>query len=318
VTYGGTNYTPFPLAWVHPDAVTPTGGLSCGHSVGNPYSDDSNLVLDSAVPYNGVASIRIDKATAFNTVREVNGPWQAISPGNHIVFSCQLKTGTSSLGDSDTSEHGVRIGIDLYEAGTGHRITAIQSPDGTPARVKDRVPEWAANQDDCFIHWSNYGFLEITIDFTVAATYTGDGYGEVGWGVSAIPGHVVAWVQGINVADTGHTWFADSQFYINPDVATPTFAPTAGTYGGTQNIVVASESASSTIYYTDDGSVPDAGDTEYTVPVVVAAATTLKAFAVKAGFGDSDVATAVYVINPPPNAAAPIVVKTHLSRAMRG
>ena len=300
--YSGTNVLPFPLAWVHPDASTPTGGLSCGHSVGNPYSDDSNLALDAGQPYDSAASLRIDAATAFNTVREANGPWQAISPGDHIFISVKIKTGTSSLGDSDVVEHGGRLGIDLYEEGTGHRITAIQSDDGTPARVQGRTPEWAANQDSVFIHWSNHGFTEVTIDFVVAATYTGDGYGEVPFGTSAIPSHCVVWLQGIHVADTGHMWFADSVMYINPvsAVEAPVFVPPAGVYDAAQNVAISSATTAAVIYYTNDGSVPDSGDTEYTVPVnVPIGSTTLKALATKAGLTDSTVSIAIYQVNDP-------------------
>jgi hypothetical protein len=91
---------------------------------------------------------------------------------------------------------------------------------------------------------------------------------------------------------------ADS--YIGPmQVSTPTLLPAGGTYTATQNIVMSDTQATASIYYTNDGSVPDATKTLYAGAVPVLTSKTLKAIAIEAGYLDSAIASEVYVINLP-------------------
>lgn len=91
-------------------------------------------------------------------------------------------------------------------------------------------------------------------------------------------------------------------YTINGAVATPTFSPVAGTYGTTQNVTITSATSGAAIYYTTDGSTPDATDTLYTTPVAVAATATLKAIGIKTAYSDSAVGEAAYVISAGPPA----------------
>ena len=85
-------------------------------------------------------------------------------------------------------------------------------------------------------------------------------------------------------------------------VATPTFAPEAGTYYEAQNVTIACETEGATIYYTLDGSDPTVESAVYSTPIAIAETTTVKAFAVKEGMNDSEIATAEYVITAAPTA----------------
>jgi hypothetical protein len=80
--------------------------------------------------------------------------------------------------------------------------------------------------------------------------------------------------------------------------ATPTFLPVAGSYSGTQSVAITSSGADA-IYYTTDGSTPTTGSTLYTGPVSVASSLTLMALAVKAGWTNSAIGSAAYVITAP-------------------
>jgi alpha-tubulin suppressor-like RCC1 family protein len=88
--------------------------------------------------------------------------------------------------------------------------------------------------------------------------------------------------------------------------ATPSFSEGSGTYNTARSITISS-SAGATIRYTTDGSTPTGSSPLYTGPVSVDQPLTLKAIASKAGWLDSDVASATYVmkvgalsLSPPP------------------
>lgn len=88
-----------------------------------------------------------------------------------------------------------------------------------------------------------------------------------------------------------------------PQTATPTFAPVAGTYIGTQSVAISCTTPSSSIYFTTDGTTPTfpitGTTTLYTGSISVAASETLKAIGTASGFTNSAVASAAYVINAP-------------------
>ena len=84
-----------------------------------------------------------------------------------------------------------------------------------------------------------------------------------------------------------------------PQVATPTFSPIAGTYVGSQSVTISCSTPSSTIYYTTDGSTPTTGSPVYSSPVAVVSSETLQAIATAAGYSQSNVGSAAYVINAP-------------------
>lgn len=82
---------------------------------------------------------------------------------------------------------------------------------------------------------------------------------------------------------------------VTPTCATPTFSPAAGAVvSGTEVSISSTEGA--TIYYTLDGTEPTTSSSVYSAPIEITAATTIKAFATKSDYSDSEVATAVYTI----------------------
>lgn len=82
--------------------------------------------------------------------------------------------------------------------------------------------------------------------------------------------------------------------------AMPTFTPAAGTYFEAQNVTISCATEDATIYYTLDETTPTTSSDVYTEPIVISETTTIKAMAVKAGYENSSVATAVYTIEEPP------------------
>ena len=89
-----------------------------------------------------------------------------------------------------------------------------------------------------------------------------------------------------------------------PTCATPTFSPAAGpVVSGTTISINSTEGA--TIYYTIDGSTPSTSSSVYSDPIEITAATTIKAYALKTDYNNSEVASAAYtIVEPYANIAA--------------
>jgi hypothetical protein len=82
-----------------------------------------------------------------------------------------------------------------------------------------------------------------------------------------------------------------------PAAATPTFAPAAGTYVGAQSVSIADTTPGATIYYTTDGTTPTAASAQYSIALMIAVGTTVKAIAVASGYTNSAVGSAAYAIS---------------------
>jgi hypothetical protein len=92
-----------------------------------------------------------------------------------------------------------------------------------------------------------------------------------------------------------------------PTAATPTFSPVAGTYTGTQTVMILDNTSGASIFYTVDGSKPGTsvgGSTlAYSTPISVASSETINAIATATGFTASAVASASYTIQSGPPVA---------------
>jgi len=79
-------------------------------------------------------------------------------------------------------------------------------------------------------------------------------------------------------------------------VLTPTASKDSGSVQGGTTIELSTGTANATIYYTTDGSVPNASKTKYTGAITITEDTVIKAIAVKDGYDDSDIATFSYTV----------------------
>lgn len=76
-------------------------------------------------------------------------------------------------------------------------------------------------------------------------------------------------------------------------VASPRFSLPEGTYYSAQSVELTCSTEGASIYYTVDGTTPDATKTLYSAPIVISETTTIKAIAIKDG-NQSDIAEATY------------------------
>jgi hypothetical protein len=209
-TPSANNLVPIPRAW---SSSTIGGTASTSNSIGGV----ANVILDNGVLHNGNPSIRLDPiGSTPNYAREVDAPWLNIKPGDHIVFSCWIKTSASSYGDTNPYS-GARIAIDFYANGY---ITAWQS-------LGQCV--WDSSGNDIgakttYVNW-NKDWTLIVMDFVIPATVPANG-AFVGWGTQysagqmVVPTAIIPWMQvwssTYGATDSGKAWFADATLYINP------------------------------------------------------------------------------------------------------
>ena len=81
-----------------------------------------------------------------------------------------------------------------------------------------------------------------------------------------------------------------------PTVATPEFTPAAGSYNDQVLVTITSATDGATIYYTLDGTDPTTASSVYSSEITITETTTVKAFATKADYDDSAIASAEYTI----------------------
>ncbi|GHU58548.1 hypothetical protein FACS189444_2380 [Spirochaetia bacterium] len=88
-------------------------------------------------------------------------------------------------------------------------------------------------------------------------------------------------------------------YTILPPVATPNASPASGAVTSGTTITLSTTTAGATIYYTTNGTNPTTASTQYSTPITVTTAQTIKAIAVKSGMSNSEVLTAAYTLLPP-------------------
>gem|GEM_PF-4274598 len=74
------------------------------------------------------------------------------------------------------------------------------------------------------------------------------------------------------------------------------FDPPGGQFASARQVVLSGANGGATIYYTRDGSPPNASSTRYTGPITVSATEPIRAIAIRSGWLDSRVSSQAYFI----------------------
>src|SRR5579859_3309475 len=106
----------------------------------------------------------------------------------------------------------------------------------------------------------------------------------------------------------GPTTATYSLLNVDPQTATPTFSPPAGTFCAPQSVTLADTTPGATIFYTTDGTNPNAASTVYTTPITVDfPVTQIRALATAPGHVTSAVGVGTYSIDSNPGTPAPTI-----------
>ena len=81
-----------------------------------------------------------------------------------------------------------------------------------------------------------------------------------------------------------------------PTCSSPTFSPEAGAVASGTKVAISCTTTGATIYYTTDGTDPTPNSTVYSEPIKITEAMTIKAYAAKEDYNDSEIVTADYTI----------------------
>ena len=100
-------------------------------------------------------------------------------------------------------------------------------------------------------------------------------------------------------------WEYRASASVLPLAAVPTFSAAPGNYTSPLTVTISDATAGATIYYTTDETPLTTSSAVYSGPITVSATETLKAFAVAAGYSQSSISSAVYILKPPA-AATPV------------
>jgi len=188
------------------------------------------------------------------------------STGTHYVWI----RGTGPTG----ADNSVHVGLDGAFVATSDRITPLPRPDiGWVARTMDGGLVATVNVSSTGLHTLNLymredGSIVDKLLLTTNAAFVPTGLGP-----------------------------DESPRGPGQGVSQPALTPAGGTYGSAQSVVMSTATAGAEIYFTTDGTLPDASSTLYTTPVDVSTSQTLRAIGILAGLTDSPVTNEDYIID---------------------
>jgi hypothetical protein len=208
--YAGTNLAAIPAFWTNT-------GWGIGSTIGGGAAAD---MCTYPVTQGGQTCIKVSPNAYYISTGdgggvadcEMDGVWTSINVGDHIYWTAQIWTGSSSVGDNGNPLLGARIALDFY--GPNGRICEIATPTGIPS-----YPNYPASMAQCTVSPDSNGFVTVTLDFIVQSQYEADPWGGYTAGTMVTPTSFVPWFawysSNIN-AETASFWIASTTLYINP------------------------------------------------------------------------------------------------------
>jgi hypothetical protein len=245
--YTGPNLCPWDPTKVFPDVPAWLSNVYYSTLPGNHYGDD--LIVDSAKPYNGLASLRLDNPNNYpGCVLAGQVARQASTSGinlpndglpHHIVIMAWFYCGNSSSSYNGVADNGIRLGCDFYSSlnGNGYDLGGTSRTDGI---IAGTTHDDSTHQT--FILWGTNAWALMVMDFTYGPTIP---YGDQGLyspspyteNQAVTPLSISPWVQVMPENDNGYAWANAMVVMIDP----------SGSLGGTTYTIAASSDTNSTI-----------------------------------------------------------------------
>ena len=224
------------------------------------------------------------------------------------TFEFVNKKNTANKVNANLRRNGT-YGFACYASGTGGALSLYKLSD---TRL-DSEMSWSSNSAAATITSTGITFTAPTLNLGYASNVT---YSSSNESVATIESNGDVTIVGegttiISAAFAGNTTYKPATVSYTLTVsdertacAAPTFNPGAGEVASGTTVTIASTTPGAVIYYTTGTSDFLAGDwTEYTAPVAITAACTIKAIATASNYKNSEVTSAAYTL-----AASPITI----------
>jgi hypothetical protein len=273
-TPDGETYTPQTSSGC---TITPIPGgfeFSTPSGAGRAEQRGNNLPTNTTNQWEGFGTLKSFPSGSNNiTMHQVFGP--APSTPDLILDEAHFSGGIEimSLEQGDAFEAAIQVGVQF-------RMNTIYDPVGNLITIYVNGSQTGTKTPNSGVHYNKYGQY---------VSLSGTGPSTMDWV------NIQSWAGGTAGGN------------CNPQVATPTFNPPAGTYSSAQTVVISTTTSGASIAYTTDGSTPTESGGTVTHgtllanggSVSVASSETLKAIGFKSGDTDSTVGTAAYTISQP-------------------
>ena len=255
--------------------------------------------------YTSAQSVTISDATSGATIYYT-------TDGTTPTTSSAVYAGPITVSATETLE---AIAVDAGDsnsavASAGYTITSQSPPPTTVATPTFAPPAgiYASAQSVTLSDATSGATIYYTTNGSTPTTSSAVYAGPITVSLSETLKAIAAVAGDTNSAVASAAYTITSQTPPPTTVATPTFAPPAGTYTSAQSVTISDATAGATVYYTTDGTTPTTSSTRYTGQITVSETETLKAIAAAPGDTNSAVAAAAYNIGgsaPPPTVSTP-------------
>ena len=296
-----------------------TATNNCGSALSTSYTDmesgkqiewkvSSANTYSSPIRVYASTTITIHAKTGYKITKVVV---TASSTGNYVTYTQNATWAASGSGACSVSARTVSS-KDITANITGTANTVTISPSNQTRWSKVVVTYESAGKTDPTASFSNGTYtiggeaLNLSTLWTSnsdgAVTYTVTSAGGTGASISTTSFTATTagscTVKASQAATSSYNAIEKSATITvqNPACATPTFSPVAGTYTEAQTVSISCATASSTIYYTTNGSDPTTSSSVYSSPLTVSSTQTIKAIAAASGYSNSAIGSATYTI----------------------
>jgi hypothetical protein len=147
-------------------------------------------------------------------IYEMDGNKVSVNPGDHIVYSAWIWTGTSTIGQSNG--WGCAMGIDVY-APNG-RLCELDGANG--------AENYDGSVSRLMVNWGSGAWVQLKMDFTIQSQYKADSTAGYTRGTLVTPTAIIPWFLGqgyytgsVMTSEAANSYIYGTILYINPTLS---------------------------------------------------------------------------------------------------